>query len=462
MPAFRPLFAATRTRNGYTNHVNSTALLLHKTSPLVCSPTPSHHRALASLAPALHPTLPFIHLSRNMNRPKSVATSTSSQKRKRSTVSYYVVKRGWKPDIYMNWSDVQEQIKGFPNSYQQRFDTLAEAEAFLASDGVPKPKTPTDGQVRFYAVRGGPGQGIYTSWDEAKPHIHGQKGVKHHKFNTREEAESFVNNEVGTASASASNGPGSTTSIKGEFDSEPSLADVRNGSKIGDGAKRKKTARGPIAIINGTYEPGEGPLPPDAEDGFDRRLMLNPLTGQIEYKTEEQLNRTMRQPTGNFTGPLVIYTDGSTLGNGRVGAVGGIGVYFGPQDPRNLSEPLPLQPKPTNQRAELTAIKRAVELAPIDKEVLIYSDSNYAIKCVTEWFQRWEKNGKWLTSGGKPVENRDLVEPVIARIREREMAGARTKFQWIKGHADNAGNTAADSLARGGSRQATLIANGMR
>lgn len=121
---------------------------------------------------------------------------------------------------------------------------------------------------------------------------------------------------------------------------------------------------------------------------------------------------------------------------------------------RNVAEPLPAQPRPTNQRAELTAIKRAVELAPIDKEVLIYSDSNYAIKCVTEWFQKWEKNGKWLTSGGKPVENRDLVEPVIARIRERERAGARTRFQWVKGHANDVGNVAADGLARDGSREA--------
>jgi ribonuclease HI len=36
------------------------------------------------------------------------------------------------------------------------------------------------------------------------------------------------------------------------------------------------------------------------------------------------------------SGPLKIYTDGSSLGNGKLGAVAGVGVYFGPNDPRYL------------------------------------------------------------------------------------------------------------------------------
>jgi ribonuclease HI len=36
-------------------------------------------------------------------------------------------------------------------------------------------------------------------------------------------------------------------------------------------------------------------------------------------------------PRGNV---LVVYTDGSSLGNGRSGASAGVGVYFGPNDPR--------------------------------------------------------------------------------------------------------------------------------
>jgi ribonuclease HI len=100
----------------------------------------------------------------------------------------------------------------------------------------------------------------------------------------------------------------------------------------------------------------------------------------------------------------------------------------------------------TNQRAELAAIKRAVDLAPINRNVLIISDSHYAIKCVTEWFRRWEAND-WKTAGGKSVDNRDLVEPCLDRIRERALAGGQTKFEWVKGHSNNVGNVAADRLA---------------
>jgi ribonuclease HI len=91
---------------------------------------------------------------------------------------------------------------------------------------------------------------------------------------------------------------------------------------------------------------------------------------------------------------------------------------------------------------------------PIDRSVLIHTDSNYSIKCLTEWFQKWETNN-WKSSSGKDVENKDLVEPIIARIRERDLCRAKTEFKWIKGHANDPGNTAADLLAVQGSRNST-------
>lgn len=77
---------------------------------------------------------------------------------------------------------------------------------------------------------------------------------------------------------------------------------------------------------------------------------------------------------------------------------------------------------------------------------MIYSDSNYSIKCVTEWFQTWRENG-WRTSYKKAVENRDLIELILTRIEERERLKAKTMFQWLKGHANDPGNVAADNLA---------------
>jgi ribonuclease HI len=221
------------------------------------------------------------------------------------------------------------------------------------------------------------------------------------------------------------------------------------------------------------HELGTGPLPPGAEDSFDDRVLLDPKSGKLVKKNAEQLQARRKQPTNAFDGPLKIYTDGSSRGNGRVGAVAGVGVFFGPGDDRyahdwgesqlgcqspmltarsNVSEPLQ-GPRQTNQRAELKAIHRAVELSPIDRDVIIYSDSHYSIQCVTVWFQSWRSNG-WLTSGKKPVENRDLIELAVNRIEERYKAGSKTEFVWVKGHSTDAGNIAADRLAVDGAIQA--------
>lgn len=83
------------------------------------------------------------------------------------------------------------------------------------------------------------------------------------------------------------------------------------------------------------YEAGTGPLPPGAEDGFDPNIILDPNTGKVIYKTQEQRQTMKPAPAGaTETGPIRIHTDGSSLGNGTSGAFAGVGVYFGPGDQR--------------------------------------------------------------------------------------------------------------------------------
>jgi len=148
---------------------------------------------------------------------------------------------------------------------------------------------------------------------------------------------------------------------------------------------------------------------------------------------------------------LRIYTDGSSLGNGRNGASAGVGVFFGVGDQRNVSEPLE-GPRQTNQRAELTAIQRALEIVPTTRAIQIVTDSKYSIDCVTKWCNGWEKNG-WMNAKREPVENQDLIKATLAKIRERQRLGVATDFTWIKGHSKDPGNDAADELAVAGARR---------
>ncbi|PYI04229.1 hypothetical protein BO78DRAFT_174551 [Aspergillus sclerotiicarbonarius CBS 121057] len=80
-------------------------------------------------------------------------------------------------------------------------------------------------------------------------------------------------------------------------------------------------------------EAGRGPLPTGVEDGFDPNVLLDPKTGKVVYKSQDQKTATKMKSTGP-PGMLRIYTDGSALKNGRAVASAGVGVYFGPGDSR--------------------------------------------------------------------------------------------------------------------------------
>ena len=54
------------------------------------------------------------------------------------------------------------------------------------------------------------------------------------------------------------------------------------------------------------------------------------------------------------------------------------------------------------------------------------------------------------------MENRDLVESVLAKMDERSALNSQTLFEWIKGHANHPGNVAADKLAVDGARNAVV------
>ncbi|KAI1413505.1 ribonuclease H-like domain-containing protein [Hypoxylon sp. FL1857] len=72
----------------------------------------------------------------------------------------------------------------------------------------------------------------------------------------------------------------------------------------------------------------------------------------------------------------------------------------------------------TNQRAEILAIILALEWAlekhgnldlNPDVDVTIYSDSAYAVKCMTTWIYKWASNG-WTNARGYDVANQDLLQ----------------------------------------------------
>ncbi|KAI0360796.1 ribonuclease H-like protein [Trametes cingulata] len=144
--------------------------------------------------------------------------------------------------------------------------------------------------------------------------------------------------------------------------------------------------------------------------------------------------------------PWVVYSDGACRGNGRTGAVAGIGVWWGKDDTRNICERCPGDQ--TNNRAELIAIIRVLETAPSDKRTLVIkTDSQYSIGCLQTWLPGWKRSG-WRKASGQPVLNASLVKYADALLEERrEFVKQPVEFVKVLGHSGEEGNEGADRLA---------------
>lgn len=99
------------------------------------------------------------------------------------------------------------------------------------------------------------------------------------------------------------------------------------------------------------------------------------------------------------------------------------------------------EPHTTNNRMELIALLRGIELVPDGTPATLYSDSNLAVRTVNEWAAGWERRG-WKRRTG-PVENLDLVRPLYESLRRRP----ELRVEWIKAHAGHRWNEHADRLA---------------
>ena len=149
--------------------------------------------------------------------------------------------------------------------------------------------------------------------------------------------------------------------------------------------------------------------------------------------------------------PIYIYTDGACINNGKPNASAGIGVYFGENDPRNISQKY--EGKQTNNVAELLAIISAISAVKKEIEagqkVIIYSDSTYAIRCCTTYGEKCFKKGwKNPNSKNKPIPNLELVQTGYMYCKEHN----NIEFKHIAAHTgkqdrDSIGNENADRLA---------------
>jgi ribonuclease HI len=77
-----------------------------------------------------------------------------------------------------------------------------------------------------------------------------------------------------------------------------------------------------------------------------------------------------------------------------------------------------------------------------DRELEIFTDSEYVKKGITEWIEAWERNG-WRTRSREPVKNRELWQELRRLSRSLSI-----RWRWLQGHSGNPWNEECDRMVR--------------
>lgn len=102
----------------------------------------------------------------------------------------------------------------------------------------------------------------------------------------------------------------------------------------------------------------------------------------------------------------------------------------------------------TNNQAELYAMQKALELTlhVKPKNVVILSDSKYAVKGISEWLPGWIRK-KWRKPDGTEYSNKEdwlRLKAIEDKVRETD---AVITYRWVNAHKGETGNELADTYA---------------
>lgn len=157
-------------------------------------------------------------------------------------------------------------------------------------------------------------------------------------------------------------------------------------------------------------------------------------------------NRFMNVRMKKDTLQVIIYTDGSSLGNPGVGGYGAVIVLLGENKVIEIGKQYQMT---TNNKMELTAIIHALEYLQKNNisektTIAIHTDSSYAINGITKWIAGWKKKD-WMTSMKQPVLNDDLWKQLDVLVQVYKSIS----WHHVRGHSGIWGNERCDQIATG-------------
>ena len=143
---------------------------------------------------------------------------------------------------------------------------------------------------------------------------------------------------------------------------------------------------------------------------------------------------------------VILYTDGACSGNPGPGGYAAILIYKGMEKEISGGEP-----NTTNNKMEIMAVVKGLEMLKEPCNVTIYSDSAYVVNSIEMgWIFNWQKNN-WKKKDNSSVKNIELWEEMLKLLKIHNV-----KFVKVKGHSDNEYNNRCDKLAVSESRKFIL------
>jgi Ribonuclease HI len=180
-----------------------------------------------------------------------------------------------------------------------------------------------------------------------------------------------------------------------------------------------------------------------AQEGIKSAIwLLNEglMTMADQQRLRDALDRCASgEPAPEPASSIMLYTDGSCLGNPGPGGWAFIAKY--------QKKELALSggaDDTTNNRMELQAAIEGLKVIQGNDswDVDLYTDSKYVEDALTKgWAESWRKNG-WQKSDKKSAQNSDLWEELLTLCDKH-----RVTAHWVKGHDGDEFNERCDAMA---------------
>lgn len=183
------------------------------------------------------------------------------------------------------------------------------------------------------------------------------------------------------------------------------------------------------------YAVAKGKNPGIYKTWFQCLENINKFKGAVykKFETEKEAQEFIDQVNNinNYDDiDYFVYTDGSCINNGSDDAIAGYGIFFGDDDPRNVSKRV--KGKQSNNTAELTAIIKTYKIIKDDIKkglnIGIVTDSYYAIRCIKSFGKKCEDKN-WEGE----IKNKELVKKIYYKYKDKN----NVRFIHINSHTGN-------------------------